>query len=72
MLLGPPFVVPPRKGRALLFRSVTTSGVSDPTSRHGSCSAGPAGKLVAQKWFRAMPLLAQSPYKPDDRFDGLP
>ncbi|OLQ05199.1 hypothetical protein AK812_SmicGene11661 [Symbiodinium microadriaticum] len=57
ILLGPPFVVPPRKGRALL---------------HGSCPAGPAGKLVAQKWFRAMPLLAQSPYKPDDRFDGLP
>ncbi|CAE7886865.1 unnamed protein product [Symbiodinium sp. KB8] len=52
ILLGPPFVVPPRKGRALL---------------HGSCPAGPAGKLVAQKWFRAMPLLAQSPYKPDDR-----
>ncbi|CAK9110591.1 unnamed protein product [Durusdinium trenchii] len=51
--LGMPYLVPPARGRALLFRSYTTAGAHDPTALHGSCAAGPEGKKVAQKWFRA-------------------
>lgn len=52
---GRPYLIPPRKGRALLFRSLSTSGVHDPSALHGSCPSGSEGKIVAQKWFRQRP-----------------
>ena len=49
---GMPWLIPPLRGRALLFRSLSTSGVHDPAALHGSCASGSEGKMVVQKWYR--------------------
>eukprot|EP00434_Breviolum_minutum_P006819 symbB.v1.2.006013.t1/scaffold356.1/size220710/10 len=37
---GMPWLIPPLRGRALLFRSLSTAGVHDPAALHGSCASG--------------------------------
>eukprot|EP00931_Biecheleriopsis_adriatica_P069682 TRINITY_DN43484_c0_g1_i1.p1 TRINITY_DN43484_c0_g1~~TRINITY_DN43484_c0_g1_i1.p1 ORF type:complete len:579 (-),score=120.67 TRINITY_DN43484_c0_g1_i1:54-1790(-) len=65
-------LVPPKVGRAVLFRSLTPQGVLDPHSLHGSCPAGPGGKWIAQKWFRTTPQSKSPRYEMDPEFDGPP
>eukprot|EP00930_Biecheleria_cincta_P033070 TRINITY_DN22906_c0_g1_i1.p1 TRINITY_DN22906_c0_g1~~TRINITY_DN22906_c0_g1_i1.p1 ORF type:complete len:570 (-),score=87.86 TRINITY_DN22906_c0_g1_i1:93-1802(-) len=56
-----PLMIPPKAGRAVFFRSLTTSGALDASSTHGSCPAGPAGKWIAQKFFRKYALQGKEP-----------
>jgi len=66
---GGPIVIPPKAGRAVLFASHRLDGKLDGAAVHGSCPAGPHGKWVAQRWFRAGTINGIN-HAADLQFDG--